>query len=47
MIGVELVGSMVVEGDVDSSLVRLCDRPFGDAGGPLHAECFTRRRREV
>jgi hypothetical protein len=29
MIGVELAGSMVVEDDVDSSLVRLCDRPFG------------------
>jgi hypothetical protein len=44
MIGVELAGSMVVEDDVDSSLVRLCNRPFGDDSGLLQAECFAPRR---
>jgi hypothetical protein len=45
MIGVELAGSMVVEDDVASSLVRLFNRPFGDDGGPLQAKCFAPRRR--
>jgi hypothetical protein len=44
MIGVELAGSMVVEDDVASSIV-LCNRPFGDGGGPLLAKCFAPRCR--
>jgi hypothetical protein len=45
MIGVELAGSMVVEDDVASSVVRLFNRPFGDDDGPLQAKCFAPRRR--
>jgi hypothetical protein len=45
MRGVELAGSMVVEDDVASSVVRLFNRPFGDEGGTLQAECFAPRRR--
>jgi hypothetical protein len=46
MIGVELTGSMVVEDEIASSVVRLFNHPFRDDGGPLLAKCFAPRCRE-